>query len=259
MIKRIQIYGERCSGTNYLANLIKINFSNVKVVEDYGWRHFLPKGLNRKDHDDCLFIIIVRNPFDWLRSINKNPWHCHKRLRNISFSKFIRRRWICIFDEEGGVIKGDPKYGSEMLFERNPENGKRFRNVLDMRNNKIKYFLMIENKVKNYYFVNYEELSKNQDILKKIAKEFDIKLKNKKVINITKYKDSNEEYIPKIYENIKKRDLKFIKNKLNWNQERIIGYKFEDYKEKQNIYLTVNKLSSLTSNIPNLTPQSNHP
>jgi hypothetical protein len=26
MIKRVQIFGERCSGTNYLENLIKLNF-----------------------------------------------------------------------------------------------------------------------------------------------------------------------------------------------------------------------------------------
>ena len=39
MIKYLTIYGERCSGTNYLENLIKINF-DVEVKFDYGWKHF---------------------------------------------------------------------------------------------------------------------------------------------------------------------------------------------------------------------------
>ena len=40
MISKVQIYGERCSGTNYLESLIKLNF-NVEITWLYGWKHFL--------------------------------------------------------------------------------------------------------------------------------------------------------------------------------------------------------------------------
>ena len=39
-LKYYTIYGERCSGTNYLQNLIDINFSDVKITYKYGWKHF---------------------------------------------------------------------------------------------------------------------------------------------------------------------------------------------------------------------------
>ena len=38
-IKRVQIYGERCSGTNYLKKLIETNFTQT-VINDYGHKHF---------------------------------------------------------------------------------------------------------------------------------------------------------------------------------------------------------------------------
>ena len=39
MLRKYAIYGERCSGTNYLENIININF-DVKITWEYGWKHF---------------------------------------------------------------------------------------------------------------------------------------------------------------------------------------------------------------------------
>ena len=39
MITKVTIYGERCSGTTYLENIITKNF-NVEITWDYGWKHF---------------------------------------------------------------------------------------------------------------------------------------------------------------------------------------------------------------------------
>ena len=38
-MKKYTIYGERCSGTNYLENIININF-DVNITWEYGWKHF---------------------------------------------------------------------------------------------------------------------------------------------------------------------------------------------------------------------------
>lgn len=40
MITKCTIYGERCSGTNYLQNIITENF-DVTITWEYGWKHFL--------------------------------------------------------------------------------------------------------------------------------------------------------------------------------------------------------------------------
>ena len=74
-ITRFTIYGERCSGTNYLQELIELNF-DVETTWDYGWKHFF--GFNDLlNSDDTLFICIVRNPIDWINSLYKNKHHLY--------------------------------------------------------------------------------------------------------------------------------------------------------------------------------------
>jgi hypothetical protein len=183
-------------------------------------------------------IQIFGERFDWLRSLHQKPWHCHESLKNISFSEFIRKEWICLWDETANIEKNNPKYHTEILIERNPEDNNRFRNVLELRNVMNKYFLLLKESVKNYYPINYEILKEDQDILKKITTKFNIKLKNKNVVNIKGYQGSGKKYIPKIYDNILDKDLKFIKENLDWKQENAIGYQSEDYK-KLNFFNTL--------------------
>ena len=46
---KVTIYGERCSGTNYLEALLKLNF-DVQIVRNYGSKHFFGfKDLNNTD------------------------------------------------------------------------------------------------------------------------------------------------------------------------------------------------------------------
>ena len=56
MLKKYTIYGERCSGTNYLQYIMSINF-DVKITWEYGRKHFFgfeDKKLNNSE--DTLFI-----------------------------------------------------------------------------------------------------------------------------------------------------------------------------------------------------------
>tara|TARA_B110000027_G_C16122057_1_gene303744 strand:+ start:2092 stop:2340 length:249 start_codon:yes stop_codon:yes gene_type:complete len=62
-IQKITIYGERCSGTNYLETLLAKNFHDYKLTWKYGWKHFFGHQ-NLENSDDTLFICIVRNPVD---------------------------------------------------------------------------------------------------------------------------------------------------------------------------------------------------
>ena len=39
MIKKVTIYGERCSETNYLEQLLINNF-DIDITWKYGWKHF---------------------------------------------------------------------------------------------------------------------------------------------------------------------------------------------------------------------------
>jgi hypothetical protein len=39
MIKKFTIMGERCSGTNFLEQIILSNF-HINITWEYGWKHF---------------------------------------------------------------------------------------------------------------------------------------------------------------------------------------------------------------------------
>ena len=73
MIQKVTIYGERCSGTNYLEKLLKINF-DIEVIWCYGWKHFYGFS-DLSNSDDVLFIGIIRNITDWTNSLYRTPYH----------------------------------------------------------------------------------------------------------------------------------------------------------------------------------------
>ena len=78
-MKYFTIFGERCSGTNYLEQLILKNFE-IDITWKYGWKHF--SGFNNyKDSDDVLFLCIVRNPFNWIDSLFKFKYHLANPIR----------------------------------------------------------------------------------------------------------------------------------------------------------------------------------
>jgi len=82
-MKKCTIYGERCSGTSYLENLIKINF-DCQLHFDFCWKHFF--GFNDeqlKHSEDTLFICIVRNPIDWINSLYKPQHHWYLKYKKM--------------------------------------------------------------------------------------------------------------------------------------------------------------------------------
>ena len=101
MIKKFTIYGERCSGTNYLKNLILANF-DVNLTWEYGWKHFF--GFNEiesKDTNDVLFICIVRNLPDWINSFFREKHHMQiKYKKNMSnkekLDEFLNKEFFSI-------------------------------------------------------------------------------------------------------------------------------------------------------------------
>ena len=115
--KNIQIYGERCTGTNYLESLIRLNF-DVNITWKYGWKHFF--GFNKLDNsDDTLFICIVRNPVDWFNSLYRERHHLPKDFENLDnfFNKEVisTRNNGTIIMEDYNIFDKDKKYNN--LFE----------------------------------------------------------------------------------------------------------------------------------------------
>ena len=208
MLKYFTIYGERCSGTNYLENLINMNF-DVNITWKYGPKHFF--GFQNhllKNSDDTLFICIVRNLPDWINSFYREKWHIADHLR-INIYNFLNKEFYSYNDINSGL-----QDGKEILQDRNIYTKKRYKNIFELRHTKIKWMLEdLPNKVKNYIFIKYEDLINNfkNTLIKIKNKGLKVKDSIKFPLNTNKYKKFNDRiYLKK--KNIISNDL-IISNK----------------------------------------------
>ncbi len=234
-IEKVEIFGERCSGTNYLLALTQENFalSSKKWVWDFGWKHFpvwidggawfdpilTQRGgspFTNLPNENYLFIVIFRNPYDWLHSFFETPHHAHesfkkKTIRN--FSRFIREPWVA--EEKWQWIDS------------NPSDGSHFKNVIQLRTAKIKNMLKIADHVHNIYYVNYETLKNFPiDVMMEIATYFDLFCKTFTDVKEICQPGGKRKgvFVPKVYPSLKINDLLYINSQLDEELEQSIGY-----------------------------------
>ena len=238
MIRYVQVFGERCSGTNYLASLVRKNFGGVELTKDFGGKHWfikdhLPRSRPNRSTDhqcvrplgdghDTLFLVIYRNPFDWLRSLHEKPHHAEGH-RGLPFSEFIRKRWVSY--ETKRMNRHWPESDRGDYFIEEAEN------VLRLRTLKVRHLNALRDVVENVAFINYEELALDVGMLADIAERFGIRLAQSPPVDDPFYFGSGRLptfSAPRIYPPIPARDLQFIRENLDWNVERRIGYPWEE-------------------------------
>ena len=149
VIKKVTIYGERCSGTNYLEELLILNF-DVKIVWDYGWKHFF--GFNDLSNcDDVLFIGIVRNLEDWINSLYREKHHLPTILTK-NIDSYLNDTFYSI----------DLEKNIEIMTDRNIETNERYKNIFELRHIKNKFLIeKMPTLVKNYCLITYDDLCDN--------------------------------------------------------------------------------------------------
>lgn len=240
MIKYIQILGERNSGTNYLASLLSKNIPTIEIVNSFGFKHWFIKdhyprsapnnstdfecSRSLEQSDDTLFLVITRNPFNWLQSMAINPYHAPDHM-GLDFSEFIRKPWACY--EPARANSKWPVSDDGIYYIEEAEN------ILALRSMKIQHWLNLRQRVKNIAFINYESLYANLNTLENIAARFDLASATKPFVNENGYLKGGalkgENFVAKKYQRIAKHDLEFIKNAADWDIERSVNYHFSEY------------------------------
>lgn len=154
-IRAIQVYGQRCSGTNAFIRSVEANFGRDAFTEAYGFKHwFVPEQVLFPR--DVLVLAIARDPFDWVRSLHRQPWHAHPDIKALGFSDFIRAQWHSYWDTEfWGVETDHPVLGREMLHERCPQTGDRFANALAKRTAKLRHWSSLGDRAHHVALLNY--------------------------------------------------------------------------------------------------------
>jgi hypothetical protein len=216
MIENFTIYGERCSGTNFLEEVMLTNF-NINVTWEYGWKHFFGFYNFKKteDEDKTLFIGIVRHPICWIESFFNNQHHIPNGPINID--KFLLDEIYSI--DNGNIIKEDLNYIT----------CKKYKNIFELRFLKNYYLInTMPNNVKNYILINYENLRDNYEVvLDNIKNKFGLVQKFPIYKNISYYKKEKDTKYEKKKNTlpIKYQLLSF--RRLNKIQEAKLGYKLE--------------------------------
>ena len=209
-IKNVTIFGERCTGTNYLHILIKMNFV-TKITWKYGYKHwFRPcEGCTSlKKSDDTLFICIVRGIVPWMNSFFRTPHHWHgtpgpprvpssqrcKRIDNMrpaqriqEIRNFINKEFWS-YRQSGSNPTRRPEH--ELMRDRNIYTGKRYKHLFELRHTKHRWLIEdLPNKVTNYILIKYEDLiNKFKKTMTRIRnKGLDVKPDIKFPLNTDKY------------------------------------------------------------------------
>lgn len=202
----LKIYGERNTGTNYLTRLIETNLSaellpgtappalshfrhlssdEEKLIDGYfkwtypfnlGWKHAAPRPLNVLSRYPGYrrlsgLIFLVRNPYSWLLSLHKNPYH-QTGMASCTFEQFLRRNW---------------------LIHQRDEIGKPALNPIQLWNRKVGSYL--EAGHASSLIIRFEDLVNEPELwTRRIADQFDSALSERWFTNIeasTKSSDQN--------------------------------------------------------------------
>ncbi|GGE45384.1 hypothetical protein [Actibacterium pelagium] len=226
---RFQIFGERSTGTHIVGRFV-MRHLNLKLIHDYGWKHGFPSmpGV-APEH---LIIVCFRNAEDWLRSMHTKPWHCSPAMQKLDFSDFIRARWDSVVDREDAFPWTAP--GTQMMdlqLDRHPITGKRFRNLVSMRNSKHRAHLGFRNRNVNLLMVRMEAvLADPEGFLQKVSDGFALPdpepFRPIKQRLGSKFKALVDDR-PETPDAITIEDREFLLDQLNLQMEAEIGYTYD--------------------------------
>ena len=225
-ISNFCVLGERVSGTCMLNSLLVQNITGLKAVV-FKHKHFFQdlEQIRKVDTAKTLFVYITREPIEWVNSMCKNQYHTHPSLKNCDVSTFLRKEWHCIEDESSGVSQESPLYGSEMLHERNPDTGARFKNVLAMRSSKIAHAMALGQTVENFVHVKLGDLQTDPaPFLASICEQYHLR-KSRTLHLVTTVRGRGKVlYKPTIYPELSQDDREYVLQELNLEAEAMLGY-----------------------------------
>lgn len=156
----VQVYGERNSGTTYLAQLLQDNMPeprNLLGLADsperpfgtkiFGYKHWFLNWKAFADHRQArtLFVVIYRNPYTWVRAMMDRPYALEKSLAGKGAA-----------DLPDTTLAGHIK-GRDTTNEFDPVTGEAL-TLFELRHKKITHFETLPNHVAQVAYVQLEEL-----------------------------------------------------------------------------------------------------
>ena len=239
-MKRVKIYGERNTGTNYLTKLVENNFKvdilkgkisdhsifmyrewtkdlyfSLTKNKNYGWKHsMISREFLKFYRDNVVIITISKNPYSFLLSLFKRSYH-YIGDKPHTFSEFIRSEWK--------LVKRD-----------NICNKNSLANPIELWNIKNKSYISHLSNFDNSILLKYEDLLDNPSkVFNDISILLNQPLKNdfSNYENSTKGDNKNSDDYRKYYLNEEWRkemivkDIQYINRYLDHDVTSFFNYK----------------------------------
>lgn len=135
----IKLYGERNTATNYFSKLIQLNFNLIELKgvappfviqaqkklpgsefvrdiyfyltysKNFGWKHSCVNisNIQKQNPKNIVFISITKNPYSWLLSLYRNPYH-QNYSKKPDFNTFLQMPWKTVYRDNLPVKPSNP-------------------------------------------------------------------------------------------------------------------------------------------------------
>lgn len=232
-LTELAIFGERCSGTNYVETLLLENFPQLTKTKEYGWKHGFIQP--RYIRPSCFFLGVTRHALDWLRSFYRTPHHVGPWIEQANFGSFLRHEWSCV---ASGRVLGRPNHAlgltrdAEIMGERHPVTGARIDNVVQMRNLKLQSLLKLQNLTPHMAFLRYEDARDAPDeMVHMIAQRTGLPMPGtvKEITQDVSRKTERETGAARTLgplPEFSQQDFYFVAGQLDLEQEAVFGYEY---------------------------------
>ena len=186
---KFTIFGERCSGTNWLGYTLVSNFE-LELVWSAGFKHWFGYNGHEKiifDNRDLIYFGIVRNPLDYLMSFYKKK-HNQPKERTCDIETFLLSEFYSVNLNKNSIDYNEEISEGGVLVDRK-HDGSRYKNIFEMRSEKCRFLLeKMPDLVSKYILIRYEDLKQEPErILNIILDSFKLSRKSKSFYVEKKY------------------------------------------------------------------------
>ena len=229
----IRFFSLRCSGSTYLQHLLKHNFPTMYFGQDLGWKHgpagSAIQGFRSQAEDidelvdqefevrgerlkDPATIMIVRNPYDWVRSLYKNAWWVlHPSYSKVQFTEFLQT-----------PVRITARQPADMNFFDN----KPYNNPIEMRSSKLKLLLSLTCRSPRHFVINYETLLESAPaVIAHIASEFNWRPKAIYEPIDYRIRSRGKKFEVSSYPELGSEEFAFIKEQIDGELEQLLNYR----------------------------------
>ncbi len=218
-VQQFQVLGERNSGTNFVATLLRNNLAEMEETRPYGWKHgFIDRRV--VETPGLLTVVVYRHPIRWLQSVHAKPLELTDNFGKLRFEDFLETPWTGGFRRENGPMEPSTA-------DLEPKTGRTFPNPMALRSAKIAYLEEMQKMAGCTAYLRFEDVNRRpKESVRAIADTFGLECPHFR--GVSGFKGGAGQYLPKPAPMPTEFEMARITEALDLGLEHKLGYTLED-------------------------------